>query len=284
LEKNNMEKKNIDEKDIMEYLQTYDTFALEMFVYNKAVLNEFQVSHGGIYFDPNTKKTRQFDLQATFVMRTYRIALAIECKSLKKSCPLIVSRMKRAKDESFHEYIRSKYPDSGRSIPNFYNNCVVSLEWDKTVYKLGEYVGKSMDQIERKDQNKFSSKDSDVYDKWMQATTSASTLVESSYDLSRSRDACISSIIIPALVVQDETLWVVDYSDDGTVFGEPKQVNEVEYFINTEYENPYNPVNPKYHMSHLHIFTKKGISDQLDKIAHNERYWGFLFYDFPMIR
>jgi len=274
-----MEKKNIDEKDIMEYLQTHGDFALEMLVYKKALDNNFLVSHGGIYFDPNTKKTRQFDLRATYIRGTYRIALAIECKNLKKSSPLIVSRMKRKEEGSFHNYIRSKYPDSSRAIPNFYNNCVVSLDGDKTIYKVGEYVGKSMDQIQRKNKNEFSSNDSEVYDKWMQATTSASKLVDVSYDLSQSRGDFILSIIIPVLVVPDETLWVVNYLDDGTVFGEPKQVNEVEYFINTEYKNPYNPVNPEYHISHLHIFTKKGISDWLYKIAHEERYWWLLFFD-----
>ena len=83
----------ITSAEIEKYLNSQDDFALEMQVYSLASSLEYQVSHGGTYEDPITKKPRQYDIRAFVERNERRVDLAIECKSLKQSYPLVVSRI-----------------------------------------------------------------------------------------------------------------------------------------------------------------------------------------------
>ena len=91
--------------DLKEYLSERDDFALELDVYHKAKEAGFTAVHGGTYTDPVTKKTRQFDVRAAFERGLYRLDLAIECKSIQTTYPLLLSRIPRASAESFHQFI-----------------------------------------------------------------------------------------------------------------------------------------------------------------------------------
>lgn len=84
----------IGSTDISEFLATQDDFALELFVYHEAQNLGLDVSHGGTYEDPLTHKSRQYDLRASRICGDNRIDLAIECKSLRQSFPLLISRMR----------------------------------------------------------------------------------------------------------------------------------------------------------------------------------------------
>src|SRR5689334_16242749 len=88
--------------DLEEYLQARDDFALEMHVYKLARDLRFSVSHGGTYNDPVTRKARQYDIRAIAQNGEHCVALAIECKSLKPSYPLLISQIPRTERESYH--------------------------------------------------------------------------------------------------------------------------------------------------------------------------------------
>jgi hypothetical protein len=80
----------INAADLREYLDTQDDFALELHAYRMARAHGFSAFHGGTYEDPATKKTRQYDVRASFALGAKHIDLTIECKSLKRSYPLLV--------------------------------------------------------------------------------------------------------------------------------------------------------------------------------------------------
>ena len=102
--------KAIEKADIVEYIKSCDDFDLELFVYRTARSKGLTASHGGTYEDPITKKIRQFDVRVSAQIAEYEITLAIECKNLSMSCPLLVSRIPRSDDESFHEVMLSWEP------------------------------------------------------------------------------------------------------------------------------------------------------------------------------
>lgn len=272
-----VKKTDINAKDIKEFLETHDDFALELFVLNKAHTYRFDAIHGGFYTDPITQKPRQYDVRATIGLRQRRIALAIECKSLKKSYPLLLSRLKRTKEESYLQYIVSAriqaLRDANPSVPAE----IITLQEYKSIYRVGEYVGKSTVQIGKKNQNEFVFGDNEVYDKWTQALNSAEDIISTSFPRFHSAEISIHTAIIPILVVPDETLWVVDYTDDGAMLGEPVQVDEAFYYIDREYQSP---IGQPFKISHLHFYTKKGICALFENIANrdNEGYWNKLFY------
>src|SRR5438309_4953914 len=91
--------------DINEYLSTRDDFALELYVYHEAMELGLLATHGGTYVDPVTKKHRQYDVRAFFERDSCRVSLAIECKRLQPTYPLLLSRIPRAPSESFHQLI-----------------------------------------------------------------------------------------------------------------------------------------------------------------------------------
>src|SRR4051812_45222497 len=81
--------KEITAEDLGEYLNTQDDFDLELWVYRNAKERGLVASHGGTYDDPITQKPRQYDVRAESSVDHHGIALAIECKSLTTSYPLL---------------------------------------------------------------------------------------------------------------------------------------------------------------------------------------------------
>src|SRR5713101_7395856 len=66
------------------------------------------VQHGGTYTDPVSGKPRQFDYRCTLRKGAARLSLAVECKNLSPSSPLVVCGIKRREDEAFHDLIESR--------------------------------------------------------------------------------------------------------------------------------------------------------------------------------
>ncbi len=88
--------------DLRTYLQSQDNFAFEREVPMHADGCGLMVQHAGLYEDPATSKMRQFDLRAFKSNGNHRIRLAIECKSLRPTYPLVVSCVPRPPEESYH--------------------------------------------------------------------------------------------------------------------------------------------------------------------------------------
>jgi len=95
--------------DLSEYLRSKDDFAFEREIYHIAHGLRLQPEHAGLYEDPVTNKPRQFDIRCHAVHGAERIDLAIECKSLSPTYPLLASCVPRARNEAYHEIL---YTDS----------------------------------------------------------------------------------------------------------------------------------------------------------------------------
>lgn len=264
-----MAKKNlktkIDANHIRNFLETHDDFGLELFVYRNAFSRGFKVEHGGFYKDPVTDKTRQFDIRTSYGPPGRKIVLPIECKRLSETYPLLISRVKRVKGESYNEYIVSQ--DFGKMSGEQRPPRSIHLDEPDSFYKVGKYIGKSTIQIGVDDKKQFVFEDSEVFDKWTQAINSAKDLIDIAFRSHFKGNLPISTAVIPVLVVPDDTLWVADYDDSGSLLGDPLLADEVQFFINHEYNIQGFP---PYRISHLHFFTKKGICIMFDRIANKE--------------
>ena len=263
--------------DVEEYLATQDDFALELFVYSQARALGLATTHGGTYEDPVTKKPRQYDVRAYFAKNNCRIDLAIECKSLRPSYPLLISRIGRIAEESFHQLVFSYQPMSshvmtGRGITPAE---VVTVGRGESIYSIGQYVGKSTAQIGRNDNGDFISTDSEIYDKWSQALASASELLSDAvYHHSKFEMGFCITAVIPILVVSDDTLWVADYSDNGVLQSKPRQVDDALLYVGREYSKP---MSISYNVTHLHVCTKTAVPKLLERITTDQNFWDSVF-------
>jgi hypothetical protein len=268
---------SITVEDVKEYLATQDDFALELFVYNQARTLGLNATHGGTYEDPVTKKPRQYDVRAWIEDRNRRIDLAIECKSLRPSYPLLVSRIRRIAAESYHQIVYSFKRERGMLDINL--DLVparsVTLREDNSIYPERDYVGKSTSQIGRTERGDFVSGDAEVFEKWSQALSSADELIsDATYHYERSEKKVFLTAVLPILVISDGTLWVADYSDEGVLESEPKQVDEALLYVGREYSRP---VGISFNVSHLHVLTKCGVSAFLKKVVEPPGMWSAIF-------
>jgi hypothetical protein len=264
-------------EDINQFISSQDDFALELFVYNKLRSLGVSATHGGAYEDPITQKHRQYDLRAWIETSNSqcRIDFPIECKSLSYSFPLLISRIPRINNESYHQVIVS-YENKSSIITPFLDTAKsISLVSPDSFYVEGKPVGKSTCQIGKNERGEFISGDSDVFDKWSQALTSAHDLIQNAKDyFEKSESGFFFTCVIPILVVSDETLWVVDYSEDGSIQGDPNKTDEALLYVNRAYSER---IGVSYSVSHLHVLTKTGFVKYFDKIVSNNEIWLQIF-------
>lgn len=267
---------SITASDLSEYLSSADDFQFELDVFNSCVLREFDAEHGGTYQDPITKKDRQFDIRMTVVKGLCTLKLAIECKNLKANFPLLVSRVHRRQEECFHNLILS----DANNVQNAQMLLLPPRAGNKKIghtgalYRVGELVGKSTAQVGRTPSKEITTKDGEVYEKWAQAIASAFDLVEQSiYDYKKTGGVRAFTMVIPVLVVADDTLWTADYSQEGKILDGPSLCGECDIFIGKDISTP----SADYTISHLHVLTKKKFDEYLDRIKGNKIYWDRIF-------
>ncbi|MDO8031924.1 hypothetical protein O3297_00720 [Janthinobacterium sp. SUN128] len=251
----------ITKADLEKFIATQHDFALELYVYNLTRKLGFETAHAGSYTDQITGKTRQFDVRANRSCgREFHVHFAIECKSLQPSFPLLISQIPRLPAESYISILHSSYisfgPPRVASSPR-----IERLDGFKSLYPPNDYVGKASTQVGINGKA-FISNDSEIFEKWGQAISSASDLIANAIWLEHRK-----SIIIPVLVVPDDTLWAANYAEDGSPDGGPTQVNEVKFFIGDvkKFDNPVF----SYPISHLHIVTKLGLSKLLERFIND---------------
>lgn len=267
----------VTSSDLTEYLASQDDLALELYVYSTARSLGLSATHGGTYEDPVTKKPRQYDIRAHGHRKARRIDLAIECKSLGRNFPLLLSRIGRLPEESFHEFIYSHKPRT--DTPFVARELVparsVTVRGADSLYPPHEYVGKSTAQVGRNDKGDLVSGDGEVFDKWSQALASAEELISDSvYAYRNAEEGVQVTAVLPALVVSDETLWIADYSDEGLQVGPPTQVDEALIYLGREY---YKPMSVCFTVSHLHVYTKRGVRHLLEHVANDDAFWERVF-------
>ncbi len=150
----------ITESDLEEYLNGYSDFSFEIQVLNKFAELDFTCEHGGVYDDPITEKSREFDIRAHYTKGRMRLCLSVECKNLRNNFPLILHSLERKRSESYNEVICTFDPErlpenSDVIIPAQKEfSRVVRLKTTCSLYPSREYVAKSADQVGRKQQDK----------------------------------------------------------------------------------------------------------------------------------
>ncbi len=270
-------KHEISAADIADYLAKRDDFSLELYVYNLAKRIGLNATHGGSYVDQVSGKKRQYDIRASCSKDSFRIDFAIECKSLRTSNPLLLSRIARSSDESFHQFIFSHKPRKINYVihPAGLPQDVATVSGANSLYPPGELVGKSTAQVGKNSEGEFLSSDGEVYDKWSQALASANDLVIKAVNrYKESPGGVCCTLILPVLVVSDETLWVADYSDDGELLADPQKVDEAQLYVGHEYCQPRLVT---YVASHLHVCTKSGILKLFERAVHGEAFYERVF-------
>jgi hypothetical protein len=269
----------IKEADIKAYLDQSDDFKFEIDVLRMCHGGGLVTSHGGSYEDPITKKNRQFDIRTQITKGLCTLKLAIECKNLRESFPLLVSRMPRREDESYHEVLLSSAARH-RDFLIDNNRAGADRREVKNLFQYKALVGKDTVQVGRTQTGEFVGNDAEVFEKWSQAIGSAYDLIgASSTDHQRLGSACAATVIFPILVVTDGTLWAVDYSAEGGVLGDPHLVNECSIYLGKTISTARGI---DYKLSHLQIFTKTAFDGYLNRIAVNDKYWDLIFPSAPL--
>jgi hypothetical protein len=246
----------LTEADLADYLSAVDDFDLELFTLRTLKAHQWRASHGGAYKDPLGGKFRQFDIRAAkaFRKRKWQVHLAVECKSLSLASPLVISQLPRAAQESWHSVIRCQYGEVGGGVTNWTTLKSSPADWKP--YGINQSVGKSTAQPTRKGHS-WSSADREAYEKWSQAVSSSSDLVRvASEGLGLTKTDSYSFVMF-VLVVSEDSLWAVDYDEDGRR-ARPIRVQGATLFIDRDVGTDRH-----YFISHLHIYTKSGFSEML---------------------
>lgn len=261
----------ITKLDITDYLNQYSDFSFEVVVLKKLISLGFDCEHAGTYEDPITKKTREFDIRAKKTIINEQkfqlnISLSVECKNLKSNFPLIVHCMPREKQECYLDLIWASKPQS--YIGQYENAMRIPLEENDSPYKLLDAVGKSCDQVGRKDSHlgEVIGNDGDVFDKISQAINAAHDLVKDAhYDAENGLD--VITLVIPVLVVPNEKIWSVWYTQTGEIEREPTLEKNIEYYLNKGWliGNPMHEYQRRYYLSHLEIVQVGYLSEMVEK-------------------
>lgn len=274
----------ISPSEILNVVTSEDDFGHEMRV-GHAIQGcpAIQVQHGGTYTDPITQKPRQFDYRCWLRKEGASLSLAVECKNLSPSVPLVVCGIGRREDEAFHDLIESRQGTFRRNSATLVGLSSVTRRaiGEEAFYLPKDFVGKSLVRIQIDKKPMVRMQDSDVYDKWSQTLSSAVELVESACRSAHKFSvARFLTAVMPVVVVPDDLLWRVVYDDNGSVTTEPAQVNECELFVGREIEVGGAKGTPLFHQftfSHVHFFTLTGFGAFLSKMAVNEHAWAKLF-------
>ncbi|MFM2429761.1 MAG: hypothetical protein RLZZ511_974 [Cyanobacteriota bacterium] len=247
----------IGEQDLIEFLDSTSDFSFELETLQALNRYDFQCEHGGTYIDHATSKSREFDIRAH---RRYDqnscLWLAVECKNLRENFPLLISCIPRKKNEAFHEVLYSEtFGTYGKVSP------IPGAIRNESLYPRSQYVGKSCDQVGRTaDKRDISSGDSEVYEKWSQALSSAEDLtIEACKAVDLTHDEALA-MVIPILVVPNGRLWQVDFSEYGERISDPRQVDRCSYFIGKTYTNDITPRKNELTISHLEFVTLNGLA------------------------
>lgn len=268
--------KIIEKSDLEKFIKTQDDFGLELYVYSSARNLGFTATHAGSYSDPITGKTRQFDVRASRSCgQDFHVYLAIEAKCLRPSFPVLISQIPRLASESFQGVMQTEgYTQTTEGRVMAVGPRVHRLDGVRSMYPPNQYVGKAVVQVGYNEVGGFVSKDSEVYDKWGQAIASANDLIRTASTLRVPSDMVQRSIVLPVLVVSDGTLWVANYSDNGTLQDGPVQTDHVRFYLGVSQTFVQN-LDYLYPITHLHVVTKSGLCaflesflDSAANIAH----------------
>lgn len=249
--------------DLEEYLKSESDFSFELRVLRMLRARGLECEHGGLYEDPVTKKSREFDIRVVARINGYCVRLAIECKNVREYFPLLISCVPRHPDESYHEVAIIAEPRT-TAAPRAQ---VVRVRGNDSCYRPLSAVGKSLVQVGRmadKEETLYTSEEG-IFEKWAQSLASADELVERSYW----EKSNTLATVIPVVVVPDGRLWTVEYNSDGEQSNEPTLTDHCSFFVDKAYSMEA-AFGPTLHISHLELMTTGGLSAFMDDSLSSE--------------
>jgi hypothetical protein len=267
-----LSRESITQRDIEEYLSTTSDFAFELRTLKLLRTQGVKCQHGGLYEDPVTKKSRQFDIRAIARTGQYCVRLAIECKNVGENFPLLISSVPRHLDESFHEVAIVGEIEDGRSRFGMYDYRahVVQIREPEGLYRANGQVGKGLAQVGREANTNANiiASDKEVFDKWGQSLASAEELVEDSYWEGSNDSPSISYVaVIPMVVVPDGRLWIAEHDSDGNCERNPHLTDQCSVFVNHEYR--MGPERIPFRISHVEFVTFSRLSEFVTEHLNN---------------
>jgi len=187
----------------------------------------------------------------------------------------------RTADESFHEVVFSYHPDmmdkrqrTPFDLPKFYRKNCHAIRHPASDYGIGHPVGKSSAQVGKAQQdNTTVASDAEVFEKWSQALASAHDLADEAAAAGERQNQLLVSLVLPILLVPDETLWRVDYSPNGTRSSDPAQVNRCSFFVGRNYIAGEIPRQTDLTISHLEFLTLSGLAALMEDILNWDNAW-----------
>ena len=266
---------SIQEQDLTEFLNSYSDFSFELKVLEMLREKGLECEHGGLYEDPVTGKSREFDIRAMKTIGNYRVRLAIECKNIRDYFPVLISCIPRQENESYHQIALVNNPryDGNFLVPRITVSRaeVISIRGDHSLYKPGAFVGKSTVQVGRALNGSIVSNDNELYDKWSQCLSSTHELVSRTYwDGDEDKDAHFFSSIIPIVVIPNGRLWEMDYDSNGSKLSNPYQKKRCSCFVDKSYEMGTNLAGTIISISHIEIMTYDGLIEFVGNYLENE--------------
>ena len=237
--------------------------------------------HGGQYQDPDTKKFREFDIRARITRGRVTCHAAIECKSIGRHFPLLVSCVPRSAAEATHQVFihqaeRRTEPVGRFGLPEIpiFENLDGTTMPQSQLYPEGEPVGKSTAQVGRRESKdaEIVANDAEFFEKWSQALQSLDELIYEIADrdiVHRIWDGKLHiATALPIVVVPDGTLWTVNYALDGSREAPPAQADRVSIYIDRSYGNGV--PNYSFAVSHLEVMTETGLGKFCDEVFASE--------------
>jgi hypothetical protein len=121
--------------------------------------------------------------------------------------------------------------------------------------------------------------DAEGYEKWSQALASAVELVNVAATSPAESSESIFGFVMPVLLVNSGTLWVVDY-DEGGQRSTPAPADEAVLFVDRQHELVSRQRKVAYRLGHLHIYTRTAFTNMLQNFSSPtglvlERVFGF---------
>lgn len=251
----------IASSDVEAYLAGTSDFAFEMAVRLGLQEAGFSCFHGGTYTDPVTEKIRSYDFRARReVSEGTHVLLAVECKNIRVSGPLLVYATMRIFQEAFHSLL---------CVERLRGICFAtahSRNGHLSIYPPGGPVGRSTDQVARYSDGGFKqSNDSATYAKLLQALQSTEGLVREAAATPHSGKSLF--VILPVLVIPDGLLWQVEYAEDGARIHGPSQVSHTTLLYQHTWNVPTSTGSVSYIVSHLEIVTLGALVSRLRELA-----------------
>jgi len=269
----------MDPKTIRNLATEADDFGHQLRVGNMlSSIPDLHSTHGGTYVDSITQKPREFDFRCTIRKGDLVLHLAVECKNLSKDAPVVICGVSRNANEAFHDIIQSSFGrlTRGGSVIDGWYSETRRLPGSR-IYREGEFSGKSVIKIKPAPNGKGSvgkyktEQDTDIYDRWNQALSSAYDLCKTSAVLARDyRQRHIFSAIIPTVVVADGSLWELRYDQDGTIREDPRQSHHCEYFVDRRLKATGWDADQECSLSHIHFFTLSGLKSWTGLLHANQ--------------